>query len=131
MDIFIKATACVLIALLVYIILQRQGKDFSIALSLTVCVMIAVSAIQLLSPVMEMIEQIIAISNIDRDLVAIILKVVGIGLISEIAVLICNDAGNASMGKTLQILATAAILVIAVPLFTGLIELFNSLLLTT
>ena len=131
MNIFIKSAACVLVGLVVYIILQRQGKDFSVVLSLSVCVMIAIGCMQLLIPVMELFDQLITISKIDRDFLQIILKAVGIGLLSEITGLICNDAGNAAMGKTLQLLATVAILVISLPLFSGLLELFNSILFTT
>lgn len=130
MDLFIKSAIGVLIAIIAYIILQRHGKDFSVILTLTVCVMIAVVCIQLMRPVTELFNQLITIGKINREHFQIIMKAVGIGLLSEITTLICNDVGNTAMGKTLQLLATVTILLISLPLFSGLIDLFNSLLFT-
>ena len=131
MNIFIKSIGCVLISLIVYIILQRQAKDFSIILTLSVCVMVAVGAIHLLSPVFELFEKLLNVGKIDRNLMQILLKSVGISLLSEITTLICTDAGNAAVGKMLQLLATISILVISMPIFDGLIDLLNTLLLTS
>ena len=130
MDIFIKSATGVLIAIIAFILLQRHSKDFSVILTLTVCVMIAVACIQLLRPVTELFNQLITIGKIDREYFQIIMKAVGIGLLSEITTLICNDAGNTAMGKMLHLLATVTILLISLPLFSGLIELFNTLLFT-
>ena len=131
MNIFIKSIGCVLISLIVYIILQRQAKDFSIILTLSVCVMVAVGVIHLLSPVFELFEKLLNVGKIDRNLMQILLKSVGISLLSEITTLICSDAGNAAVGKMLQLLATISILVISMPIFDGLIDLLNTLLLTS
>ena len=56
------------------------------------------------------------------------LKAVGIGVISEIAVLICQDSGNAALGKGLQLLATIVVLWLALPLMQGLLELVQKIL---
>ena len=46
----------------------------------------------------------------------------------EITSLICTDAGNAALGKSVQILATCGILWLSIPLFTSLIDLLNKIL---
>ena len=58
----------------------------------------------------------------------ILFKCVGIGLLAEISVLVCNDMGNASMGKTLQILATVVILWLSLPMLNSLLELMGRIL---
>jgi hypothetical protein len=42
--------------------------------------------------------------------------------------MVCADAGNASLGKVLQILASAVILWLSLPVFTALIELIQKIL---
>ena len=43
-------------------------------------------------------------------------------------VLVCKDAGNESMGKSMQLLGSAAILYLSVPLFAALLELLQKIL---
>ena len=61
-------------------------------------------------------------------MLGILLKAVGIGLVSEIAGLVCNDAGNGSLGKTLQMLGSAVILYLSLPIFTAMLELIREIL---
>ena len=128
MDVFIKATGGVLIAIVLYLILSRQGKELAVLLSLAVCCMVAAVAIGYLGPVVNFFEKLQDLGQLDTSLMLVVLRAVGIGLLSEIAALICTDAGNAAMGKTLQILACVVVLWMSVPLFTSLISLIEEIL---
>lgn len=122
MDTFVKASACTLIATILYLILAKQGKDISVIFSIAVCVILAVSALQYIKPVIEFIEKLQSISKLDNEMLQIVLRAVGIGLLTEFTTLICTDAGNASLGKSLQLLATSIVLWMSLPLFTQLID---------
>lgn len=128
METFIKATAGILIALILCLILSKQGKDLSILLALAVCCMVLTAALTYLQPVLDFFDRLTAIGKLDTDLIGILLKAVGIGLLAEIAGLICADAGNSAMGKVLQIMAAALILALSVPIFTQLLELIETIL---
>lgn len=128
MDIFIKATAGILVALVLCLSLSKQGKDISLLLTIAVCCMIVAAAISCLEPVVAFIDKLQSIGQLDSQMIQILLKAVGIGLLAEVTGLICADVGNAAMGKTLQILATAAILWMSIPLLNELIELIDGIL---
>ncbi len=128
MDTFLKASGCVLAALVIYLILAKQNMDFSLLLSVGVCVMVAVVAVHYLEPVFDLVEKLRTVGNLDSQMVEILLKSVGIALVSEIVGHICQDAGNGSMGKTVQVLASGVILWLCVPMFSGLIELVEEIL---
>ena len=128
MDIFIKATAGALVALILYLILMKTGKEFSLLLIIAVVSMIAGITLVFLQPIVAFIEKLIAIGHFDSDMLEIVLKAVGIGLLAEITGLICADAGSASLGKILQIMASAVILWLSIPLFTSLIDLVEEIL---
>lgn len=128
MDVFIKAAACILVALILYLVLAKQSKDISVLLTVAVCCMIAAAALSYLDPVIEFIRNLQALGNLDPQMMEIILRSVGIGLLAEITGLVCADAGNAALGKTLQIIASAVVLWMSVPLFTNLIELVEEIL---
>ncbi len=128
MSIFIKTSAAILVALVLHLILLKQGKDFSLLLTVTVCCIVVTAACQYLEPVFDFFQDLKVIGNLDQDMLSIILKSVGIGFLSEIVGLICSDAGNAAMGKTLQILASAVILWISIPLLESLLALIEEIL---
>lgn len=128
MDVFIKAAACILVALILYLVLAKQSKDISVLLTVAVCCMIAAAALSYLDPVIEFIRNLQALGNLDPQMMEIILRSVGIELLAEITGLVCADAGNAALGKTLQIIASAVVLWMSVPLFTNLIELVEEIL---
>ncbi len=128
MDGFLRCCAAVLLSLIMILTLGGKGKDISALLGLLVCAMILMMAMRYLEPVLEFIQTLSKVGNLNQNLTSILLKAVGIGLISEITCLICSDAGNASLGKTLQILSTSVILWLSIPLFTMVLELVQGLL---
>lgn len=128
MDIFLKATAAVLIALVVGLSIGKQEKDISLLLSIAVCCMVVTAAVTYLQPVIRFFERLQTIGQLDAGMLTVLIKAVGIALLSEITGLICADAGNAALGKVLQILATAVILWLSIPLFERLIELIENIL---
>lgn len=130
MNYFMKLTAGILTALVLNLVISRHGKDFSVLLSVAACCMAAVGAITFLSPLYDFFKDLIYIGQLESGMVETILKAVGIGLLAEIVELICADAGNAALGKTLQIVACAVMLWISIPMFTSLLELVEEILVT-
>lgn len=128
MEKFIKVAAGVLVALVLYLILNKQGKDFAVLISLGVCCMVVSAVLAFFRPLITFIEKLEQLGNFDSDILQILLKSVGIGILTEIVSLICADAGNASMGKSLQILASVVILWLSIPLFSDLMDMIQEIL---
>lgn len=129
MDIFLKLAAGTLVSLILYLILLKQGKDISGLLTTAVCCMLAVGAMEYITPVIVFIDRLQEISGLDSTILQIILRTVGISILAEITSVICQDAGNAALGKSLQILAGAVVLWLSIPLFNQLLDLVEELLL--
>ena len=128
MSVFIKAVAAVLLACIATMVLSKQSKDFSVILAIAVSAMVIIAAGVYLTPIIEFINRLADLSEMDADMLMILMKATGIGIISEFAVLICKDAGNSSMGKSVQILATGVILWISIPLLNRFLELLENVL---
>ena len=128
MDTFLKATAGILIALILNLMLAKQNKDFSLILTIAVCCFVAISAIRYMQPIVVFFTKLQVLGQLNTDMLQIIFKSVGISLLAEIAGHICADANNTSLGKILQLLATSVILWMSVPLFTSLIDMIEKIL---
>lgn len=128
MDIFLKGCAVVLVALILNFTVGKGWKEAGVLLTLVVICMITAGAVEYLSPVVSLIRSIRKESGLDGDLLNALLKIVGIGLVTQIAELICNDAGNTGLGKVVGLLGTSAILWLCVPLLSQLIDLVQKIL---
>ena len=128
MNEFLKATAGVLIGLILWLCVSKQGKDISVLLTMAICAMVFTAAMAFLQPVIRFLNKLQSVGKLDVELVSVILKVVGIGMISEICALICKDAGNESLGKVLQLFASIAVLWMSIPVFEKLLSLLDTIL---
>lgn len=128
MNAFLQGAAAVLLTVILGLALGKQGKEAALLLTLAVCCMVCCLAVSYLRPVVDFIHQLQAVGQLNDEMLEILLKVVGIGLIGEIASLICSDAGNAALGKALQLLSAAVILWLSLPLLTQLLELVQNIL---
>ena len=128
MELFLQATAAVILAVILGLSLGKQGKDLGILLTVAVCVMVFTVAISFLKPVVDLLESLNETAKLQGEMLQILLKAVGIGLVAEISSLVCSDAGNGSLGKALQLLASAVILWLSIPVFTSLMTLIRQIM---
>ena len=128
MDIFLKTAAGILISIILYLVLSRQGQDMAVLLSVTVCVMTIGAAIRFLSPIFQFMEKLAQIGNINYSVLKIMIKSSGIAFLAEIITLICNDSGNSAFGKSVQFLASAVILWLSIPILDELVSLLDKIL---
>ena len=128
MEDYLKLTAAVLIAAIIGLILRKHSGDISLLLTVAVCCMVVTLGVHYLQPVLTFARSLIAVGNLDYELLNVLLKVVGIGLLSQIATLICTDAGNQTLGKALQIMTTAVILCVSVPILEQMLSLIQEIL---
>ena len=128
MSLFIKITAGVLLTAILSLVLSKQGKDFSLLLTLMVGCMVVIASVGFLQPVVSFLTRLAEAGQLRDDFLNLLLKIVGIGLLSQIAGMVCTDAGNQSLNKVLQLVTTAVILWVCIPLFEQLLSLFESVL---
>lgn len=128
MGMFLQAAAAVLIAVVLGLSLNKQGKEIGVLLTVAVCCMVVVIALNYLEPVVDFLRQLEALCQAGDGWLSVLLKAVGIGLIAEVSALVCGDAGNGSLGKALQLLGSAVILWMSIPIFTALMDLIQKIL---
>ena len=128
MDLFWKSVAAVLLTVVLSLAIGKQEKDFAVLLNMAVCCMAAVFAVAYLEPVFDLLRELESEVNLQGELLGLLLKAAGIGLVAELAGMICRDAGNSSLEKTMQLLGSAAILYLSIPMFQSLLALVRDIL---
>ncbi len=127
MERFLQVAAGAFVAVILGITIGKQSKDMAQVLSIAVCSMVLGAVLIFLEPVIQFVCELQVLGQLDNEMMEVLLKAVGVGLIAEISALICTDCGNAALGKAIQILATATVLWLALPLMHSLMEMIEQI----
>ena len=127
MNTVLKATSVCLIATVLWITLSSYNKNIALLLSVCVCCGILIPAYEYLSPVLKYFDELQKGSGWDPTAMQTVIRAAGVGILSELAALICTDAGNASIAKAIRILSTTCIMWLSLPMFRTLMELIERL----
>ena len=128
MELFLKAISGVFVAIAMCLVISKHSKEGVILISVAMCCMIASVAMTYLPPAISFFSRMEQNGNLDPEIMQILFKATGVAILSEISSLVCIDAGNGTLGKTIQLLATAAILWLSLPLFSKLLSLIENIL---
>ena len=128
MDDFWKTTALVLLTVILSLSLDKTERDISAVMGIVALCIAACTAVTILEPVLNYLVELQRLFHLPDDLISILLKAVGIALVAELSASICADAGNASLGKMLQILGGAAVLTLSVPMFRTLMTIIKEMI---
>ena len=125
---YLRLAAAALVGLILVLVVGRQSKDLSLLLSAAVCVLLCLGAMAFFEPVTAFVQELRRLGELDSGAVAIVLKCAGIGMVSEVAGLLCADCGEGAMGKALQICSNAAILWLSLPLLRQILTMIGEVL---
>ena len=128
MDTVFRCSGAAMVAVVLILTIRRHNGEMALILSVITCCMLLFAGLKLLQPVFAFLRRLQNIGQLDTDMTAILLKSVGVALLSEIAGLVCKDSGNEAMGKAIGVVCTAAILYLALPVFDALLTILESVL---
>lgn len=121
---------CILAIVAVILILTIKPKNSEIALMLGIAcsVIILLVVLSQAISVIDAVNNIIAVSQISTSYIVILLKVIGICLLTEFAVNTCKDAGSQSVANNVSLAGKIMVTVTALPLYTDILNTVLSLL---
>lgn len=128
METFLQAVGLSLIGVILALVVGRQSQDMGLLLSMGVCAMVCTAGAGYLSALVDFLGEIRALGGLDREVLSVLLKCAGIGLLAQLAGLICADAGQSAMGRAVELLANAAVLFLSLPLLRQMIALLEEVL---
>lgn len=128
MEKYYTLTALSLITVVLVLTIRKQNGELAMVLGLCGCVLVLGGMAQFLRPILSFVQRIQAMASLDREMLQSLVKITAVSVISEIAALICSDAGNGALGKSLQILSAAVILWLALPMLEALLSMAERIL---
>lgn len=107
--------------------LKTAKSEFSVFAVMATGMIILIMLINGLSDVVGAFYGIVQKSGIPEGLFTGILKIVGVGYLTEYSAGICDDYGTPSIGKKLLLAGKIVIFLMALPILTGLLEVVGKL----
>ena len=121
MDI-IKIVSFAFVALFIYMLLKEKKSELAIFVILATGITIFLSAMGVLTEIMNFIENIAGRANINTVYIEIVIKILAIAYLTSFCSELCKDAGASSIGTKVEFAGKILILSLAVPILMAVLD---------
>lgn len=124
----IKIVGIALIALVIIIMLKQYRPEYAIFISILTGVLILILVMDRLTGIINLIQSIEDKFSINTQFIALLIKITGIAFLSEFAVSICKDSGEAAIASKIEIGSKIIIISMSIPIISSLLEIILKIL---
>ena len=124
----VKIIGSGLVTVIASMLVKPIKPEISVIISLCGGILIISQIINYALDIVEVFTNIVQKTGLDMGLLKILLKIIGVGYLTEFAASVCNDSGNTSIGDKILFAGKIIILVIALPIVTQIIEIIMEIL---
>ena len=126
-DLFAIAVFCIT-AMVLALVLRQYRPEFAIFVSLACSVAVVLYVAQGIGQVMEELELLFSNTLLSEELIQVVLKCLGVCILTELAGQTCRDAGENAIGAKIELAGKVTLVVVSIPLFQQLINVAGTLL---
>lgn len=119
----IKIIGIGLIALILIIVIKQYKPEFALYISIAAGLIIFFLVMDKLSGIIDLLMNLSNKANINQDFIIILLKITGIAILSEFAISVCKDAGEAAIASKIDFGAKIIMVAISIPIIASLLEM--------
>ncbi len=124
----IKIIGIALIALIIIILLKQYRPEFVIYISLLTGVLILLLVMDKLTGIINLLQSLANQTSINSTFLTLLIKITGIAFLSEFAVSICKDSGEAAIASKIEIGTKIIIISMSIPIISSLLEIILKIL---
>ena len=124
----LKIAAFAVSGVFLAMLLKQTKPEYSVFLSMAVCIGIFLYLLSGLSTVLGYLKQLQAQVHIDGTYLDTILKMLGITYITQFASDLCRDAGYSAISSQMELFARVSVLFLSFPVLLALVEMIGEVL---
>ena len=124
----IKIVGIALIAVIIVIMLKQYRPEHAIFVSILTGVLILLLVMDRLTGIINLIESLQSKYSINTQFIALLIKITGIAFLSEFAVSICKDSGEAAIANKVELGSKIIIISMSIPIISSLLEIILKIL---
>lgn len=115
-------------AVIIALTLKPKNAEIAVMLGLCVAVVIMFALFSSVAQITDKISEITAASGISTGYIAILLKVIGICLVTEFTANVCRDSGSSSLAGTVTLTGKILVTIAALPLYSDILNVVLELI---
>ncbi len=127
METVLQIAAVCLVGAVLAAVLRQRSPEAALLLGLAVCAVVGALLLRGLADVLDMLEDLAAAGGLPPELLAPLVKTLGIALVSRLGTEICRDAGQGAMAAVLETTGAFGAVLVSLPLVRAAWELLRSL----
>ena len=112
-----------LVTTCICVLLKQWNPEISMMAALLCGILIFGIILVNLTPVLDTIGKLVAGVEFDSGYLSVVLKSLGICYVTQLAADTCRDSGYSSIASKVELAGKVSVIVIAMPLFTNLVQL--------
>lgn len=126
MELLIKAAAIAAVGVVLTLVLKKNSPETAILMTLALCCLLLYLTLDVLGNITDFITELSDFAGVTSAAISVVLKTVGIAIVTKLVSSVCSDAGQSSVASALEIVGAAAALYVALPLMKSVFEMINS-----
>lgn len=127
MDI-VKIIGVAFVTAITSVILRQSKPELSFAVTVTGVIVVLLFIIEALQGTIAAFSALASVTGMENGLLKILVKIVGVGYLTEFAAGVLHDFGSTSMADKVTLGGKIAIVTLALPVFEGLLTLIKGFL---
>ena len=108
--------------------LRQKNAEIAFLLTIACSAMVLIGVLDNVAAVAEAVQQIVAASQINTGYIAVLLRVIGICLLTEFTANACRDAGSTALAENITLAGKLMATVAALPLYVDILNMVKGLL---
>lgn len=110
------------VAVIMMVTLKPRNSEIALMLVISCSIIILMMILSQVSSITQTVNQIIAVSGVSTSYIVILLKVIGICIITEFAVNTCKDAGSQTLANNVSLAGKIMITVTSLPMYSDILN---------
>ena len=101
---------------------KQYKPEYALVCQLCGVIIVFIYAVSSFEGIFYSLEELISFSGIDQSFLEILLKALGVSVLTDISSSVCRDSGNNTLSKAVDMLGKTVIVIMALPILKKLAE---------
>ncbi len=119
----LEVCAFAIAASVVYLIVKEHKSEYVIIVEIAAALIIFIFLLPELKSVLDFSQEIFDLSGLDKDFFILLLKALGIAIISQFSSDMLKDSGQNAIAAKVELAARAVILVMCLPMLRAVLQM--------
>ncbi len=116
------------VVMLLILVIKQERPELAVQLSLALAGIIFLMALNKISVVINLFQDLAQKANISHIYLNTILKIIGIAYVTEFGAQVCRDAGESAVGAKIEFAGKILVTVMAIPIIALVLDTIVKLL---